>query len=97
MTPNLCGVERLVRIAIRLGLVYIAAAVTPAAPDLLGFIGIITCVTAAVGWCPIYEQLGVSSQATVWHIRLLLPYKSKGLDRRLSKASRTPGTTYGQR
>ena len=75
MTPNLCGVERLVRIAIGLGSVYIAAAVTPAASELLGFIGIITCVTAAVGWCPIYEQLGVSSQTTAWRIRLLRPYK----------------------
>ena len=62
MTPNLCCVERLGRVAIGLGLMYIAAAVTSAASELLALIGIITCVTATVGWCPICDQLGVSSQ-----------------------------------
>ena len=63
MTPNQCAVERLARVAIGIGFAYIAVGVRPAASELLAFIGIITSMTGVVGWCPIYGQLGVSSQA----------------------------------
>ncbi|HJZ74627.1 MAG TPA: DUF2892 domain-containing protein [Vicinamibacterales bacterium] len=62
MTPNQCAVERLARVAIGIGFVSIAVAVTPGASALVAFIGIITSMTGVVGWCPIYDQLGVSSE-----------------------------------
>src|SRR5262249_55727969 len=61
MTPNQCGVERLARVAIGIGFASIAVDATQTASELLAFIGIVTSVTGLVGWCPFYEQVGVSS------------------------------------
>jgi hypothetical protein len=50
--------ERVLRVAIGLGLLAIASA----GRSPLGYLGLIPLATGAVGWCPAYAALGVSTR-----------------------------------
>lgn len=61
MKKNIGGADRLIRIAIALGLMYWA--MTPTGPMLAaGFAGLVVLVTALVGWCPAYLPFGLSTK-----------------------------------
>jgi hypothetical protein len=61
MQKNIAGADRIIRIAIALGLMYWA--MTPTGPMLAaGFAGLVVLVTALVGWCPAYLPFGFSTK-----------------------------------
>lgn len=60
LKKNLGGADRIMRIAIALGLFYWA--MTPTGPMLgAGIAGVIVLITALVGWCPAYLPFGIST------------------------------------
>jgi membrane protein implicated in regulation of membrane protease activity len=60
MTSNVGGIDRILRIAI--GLVLIALAATGTV-GWWGWLGIVPLATGAIGWCPPYALLGFSTCA----------------------------------
>ncbi len=53
------GMDRLIRVAVGLAMMGLAMA------DLIGpwgWIGIVPVVSAALGWCPVYMMLGLSTR-----------------------------------
>jgi hypothetical protein len=58
MTKNIGGVERIVRVVIGIGILALAF-VGPKSP--WAYLGILPIVTGAVGWCPPYSLLGIST------------------------------------
>jgi hypothetical protein len=55
MTRNVGGIDRILRIAIGLGLVAAAATGTV---GVWGWLGLVPLATGAMGWCPPYALLG---------------------------------------
>lgn len=58
MTRNVGGIDRILRIAIGLGLVAAAATGTI---GVWGWLGVLPLATGAVGWCPPYALLGFNT------------------------------------
>ena len=58
MKRNIGNTERIVRVVIGLGVLSLAF-VGPASP--WGYLGLAPLVTGAVGWCPPYALLGIST------------------------------------
>jgi hypothetical protein len=58
MTKNIGGVERIVRVVVGIGILALAF-VGPKSP--WAYLGILPIVTGAVGWCPPYSLLGIST------------------------------------
>jgi hypothetical protein len=46
---------------IGVGVIYVGATLCSGPPDLFAFGGVLTFVVGMVGWCPVYEWLGISS------------------------------------
>lgn len=60
MKKNIGSADRIIRIALALGLIYWA--MTPTGPMLAaGFAGMIVLITAIVGWCPAYLPFGINT------------------------------------
>ena len=55
MTKNVGSIDRLLRAVIGLTLIALAATGTV---GWWGWLGVVPLITAAVGWCPPYSQLG---------------------------------------
>lgn len=60
MTKNVGGIDRTIRIAIRLALTAAAATGTI---DVWGHVGVVPLLTGLIGWCPPYALLGFNSCA----------------------------------
>ena len=63
MTLNVGGADRIIRIV--LGIVLVAAGffyLSGTLGIILGVVGLIMLVTAAIGWCPAYLPFGFSSR-----------------------------------
>jgi hypothetical protein len=58
MTPNVGGIDKILRIVAGVGL--IGATVAGALP-VWGYIGIVPLATGLMGWCPAYPLLGMST------------------------------------
>lgn len=58
MKKNMSNADRLIRLVFGLGLILLAF-VGPKTP--WGFIGIIPLMTSAIGFCPLYRLLGIST------------------------------------
>ncbi len=58
MTPNVGGIDRIVRIA--LGTVLLALAVTGTV-GVWGWLGLLPLATGLLGWCPPYSLLGINT------------------------------------
>jgi glyoxylate carboligase len=58
MTPNVGGLDKILRIAAGAGL--IGATVAGLIPE-WGYIGIVPLATGLMGWCPLYPLLGMNS------------------------------------
>lgn len=58
MKKNMSNADRLIRLVFGLGLILLAF-VGPKTP--WGFIGIIPIMTSAIGFCPLYRLLGIST------------------------------------
>lgn len=59
MEPNMGGKDRLIRVGVGLAMIGLAMA------DLIGpwgWIGIVPLVSAALGWCPVYMLIGLSTR-----------------------------------
>lgn len=59
MGTNMGGRDRLIRVAVALAMIGAAMA------DLIGpwgWIGIVPLVSAALGWCPVYMLIGLSTR-----------------------------------
>ncbi|CUW40327.1 protein of unknown function [Magnetospirillum sp. XM-1] len=59
MDANMGGKDRLIRVAVGLAMIGMAMA------DLIGpwgWIGIVPLVSAALGWCPVYMAVGLSTR-----------------------------------
>jgi len=61
MNKNVGGVDRILRVAVGLLLIALAATGTVGA---WGYVGIVPIVTAAIGWCPAYLPFGFTSCKT---------------------------------
>ncbi len=61
MTKNVGGIDRILRIAIGLVLVALAATGTVGA---WGWLGLLPLGTGLVGWCPPYGLLGINTCKT---------------------------------
>lgn len=61
MKPNVGGIDRIVRIV--LGLVLIGLTVTGTI-GVWGWLGVVPLATGALGWCPPYAILGLSTCKT---------------------------------
>jgi hypothetical protein len=70
MMPNQCGWDRALRMAIGACLIGLGAPVWSGAPDFVALVGVLTFVIGMVGWCPIYDWLGISSPG---HERVFAP------------------------
>lgn len=63
MTPNVGGIDRILRIVI--GLALIAAALFwNHQYAVIGWIGVVPLVTGIVGWCPAYLPFGIRTCKT---------------------------------
>ena len=58
MNKNIGTVDRILRIALGLGLIGIALT-GPQTP--WGWIGVVPLTTALLGWCPLYSILGIKT------------------------------------
>jgi hypothetical protein len=58
MKSNVGGIDRILRVVV--GLVLIALAATGTV-GVWGWIGIVPLATAAIGFCPLYTMLGLST------------------------------------
>lgn len=58
MTPNVGGIDKILRIVAGVGL--IGATVAGVLP-VWGYIGVIPLVTGLMGWCPFYPLLGMNT------------------------------------
>lgn len=61
MTPNVGGIDKILRIVVGAGL--IGATVAGVLP-VWGYIGVIPLATGLMGWCPFYPLLGMNSCPT---------------------------------
>ena len=61
MTPNVGGIDKILRIVAGAGL--IGATVAGVLP-VWGYIGVIPLATGLMGWCPFYPLLGMNSCPT---------------------------------
>lgn len=61
MTMNIGLVDRVLRVIIGVALLWYALFAAPSGYNWIGWIGVIPLATAAVGWCPLYSVLGVST------------------------------------
>ena len=61
MTPNVGGIDKILRIVAGAGL--IGATVAGVLP-VWGYIGVIPLATGLIGWCPLYPLLGMNSCPT---------------------------------
>lgn len=58
MSKNEGNLDRIARIAAGVGLIALAATGTVGA---WGWIGVVPLATGAMGWCPLYSVLGIST------------------------------------
>ena len=58
MKTNIGSIERIVRALVGAALVYFAAT---GAIGWWGWLGVVLLATAAIGWCPPYALLGIST------------------------------------
>ena len=58
MKPNIGNVERVIRVVVGLGVLSLAF-VGPRSP--WAYLGILPVLTGAIGWCPPYALLGIST------------------------------------
>ena len=66
MTPNMSNIDRALRTAagfilIALALGFHDAGSAPESAIWWGWIGVVPLVTAFLGWCPLYQLLGIST------------------------------------
>ena len=61
MKKNVGGIDRILRIVLGLGLIALAATGTVGA---WGWLGLLPLATGAMGWCPPYGLLGISTCKT---------------------------------
>ncbi len=62
MTTNVGGVDAVLRVLLGAALISIPAVFRPGTGyDWLGWIGVVPLVTGAIGWCPLYRLLNVST------------------------------------
>ena len=59
MTGNVCGIDRVLRILVGLGLLSLVF-VGPQTP--WGWIGAVVLLTGLIGWCPAYLPFGWSTK-----------------------------------
>lgn len=55
MTRNVGGIDRILRIAIGIALIALAAT---GAIGAWGYVGVLPLLTGAIGWCPPYAMFG---------------------------------------
>jgi lipoprotein signal peptidase len=58
MKKNIGGVERILRVIVGIGILALAF-VGPKSP--WAYLGLLPIVTGAIGWCPPYSLLGIST------------------------------------
>jgi len=63
MKANVGGIDRAIRVVLGIGLLSLLFLVDGTA-RWFGLIGLVPLATAAIGYCPLYSILGVSSCAT---------------------------------
>jgi hypothetical protein len=61
MVKNMGTVDRVLRVVVGLALLWYAALATPTGFNWIGWIGVVPLLTAALGTCPIYSLLGIST------------------------------------
>lgn len=61
MHANVGGIDRIVRIAVGLGLIVMAATGTV---GVWGYIGVVPLLTGLIGWCPAYLPFGFKTCKT---------------------------------
>lgn len=61
MTTNVGTIDRIIRIAVGLALLWYAILAAPTGYNWIGWIGVIPLITALVGICPLYSVLGIST------------------------------------
>ncbi len=61
MKQNVGGIDRILRIAVGVALIALAATGTV---GLWGYIGVVPLLTGLLGWCPPYALFGFSSCST---------------------------------
>ena len=61
MDMNVGGIDRILRITLGLALIALTLAGTIGA---WGWLGVVPIVTAAIGFCPLYPLLGISTCST---------------------------------
>lgn len=68
MTANASGLDRIIRVVFGVGLVVLAwlnvASLGTLWAVIIGIIGIVLLVTAAMSWCPLYAIFGISTCKT---------------------------------
>ncbi|MGL4322766.1 MAG: YgaP family membrane protein [Beijerinckiaceae bacterium] len=61
MTINMGTIDRALRAIIGLALLYFAFFAAPTGYNWIGYIGFVPLLTAAIGSCPLYSILGIST------------------------------------
>ncbi|MGE0451303.1 MAG: DUF2892 domain-containing protein [Vicinamibacterales bacterium] len=64
MKQNMGATDRTLRaiVAVGVGILYVAGAISGTVALLVGALAIVFLATSAVGWCPIYGPLGISTR-----------------------------------
>lgn len=61
MTANVGGFDRAIRVIVGAALLYLALFAQPNGYNWIGWLGIIPLITAAIGYCPLYSLIGLST------------------------------------
>jgi len=61
MTANVGGFDRAIRVIVGAALLYLALFAQPNGYNWIGWLGSIPLITAAIGYCPLYSLIGLST------------------------------------
>jgi Protein of unknown function (DUF2892) len=61
MSANVGMIDRAVRVVVGLALLWFALFAAPTGYNWIGWIGVVPLLTAAMGFCPLYAMIGVST------------------------------------
>jgi Protein of unknown function (DUF2892) len=61
MSANVGMIDRAVRVVVGLALLWFALFAAPTGYNWIGWIGVVPLLTAAMGFCPLYAVIGVST------------------------------------